>query len=696
MARRAGKGGIVVDIGTSYDDRGMRRAQNDVRQFGNTAKGATGPMSKFGSTMQTAVGKNLMSVQSAAAGALAGLGAFVGMMAVDGIQSAAAEEQQLARLRSALDNVNQGFALDSITAFIDKLMYATNVVDDELRPAFQTLVTATRDAKQAQDLLTLAVDISVAKNKDLGTVTTALARAANGSTTALGRLAPGLSENAREAGNFGIAVAELQTLFGGAAAANVDTFAGRLKNLQIVFDETKEAFGTGFLEGIEESLAGLGSISDAAVGLQPTFEELGRTIGETAGEIITLVDQLVQIREAAGIFGEIINPISSAAGTLAILGDALGIVAGKLGLNVVPSARDAANNLQVMGRTDFTYLRQQLGLVSSAADEAARPRTLSIVLQTRFEAGQVGMSPDLTRILNDYFESQIDDTVDAAADVKVTPPRDPFKEWTASLSEQSRVLATRVKLVAAGIPAVMADSILSSPDWRRIVKGVLAAGRQGVDAYVSQWLRAPDGVAAIADRVEAIVDVADQRLERIRDRADEFRDVQRQFADIAADFGKVTTVDADLPLTGVTITDNLRQRLAAVKQFAASLAELRDKGLGPSALADVIRLGPFEGLQYARAILEGGQVTIDTISNLSSQFQTPADVIGRIGAEAVTGTTLSQIQAGATFQVQAGAVQITVNGEVSATVRQQITDAVTDAFSQVGREARTRGRAGVR
>jgi hypothetical protein len=696
MARRTGKGGIVVDIGTSYDDRGMRRAQNDVRQFGNTAKGATGPMSKFGSTMQTAVGKNLMSVQSAAAGALAGLGAFVGMMAVDGIQSAAAEEQQLARLRSALDNVNQGFALDSITAFIDKLMYATNVVDDELRPAFQTLVTATRDAKQAQDLLTLAVDISVAKQRDLGSVATALARASTGSATALTRLGVPLSENAKKAGNFGIAVAELQTAFTGAAAASADTFAGRLENLQIVFDETKEAFGTGFLEGIEESLDGLGSISDVAVGLQTTFEDLGRSVGDTVGQVIDLVDKISRLQQSLGFLSDSFNPIAGAARDIGILSSVLEIVGNKIGLNVVPSARDAKNEILAMSQMDMSYLRQQLGLVSAAADEAARPRTLSIVLQARFNAGQVGMSPDLTRILNAYFESQIDDSYYSAADVKVAPPRDPFKEWTASLSEQSRVLATRVKLVAAGIPAVMADSILSSPDWRRIVKGVLAAGRQGVDAYVSQWLRAPDGVAAIADRVEAIVDVADQRLERIRDRADEFRDVQRQFADIAADFGKLTTVNPDLPLTGETISQNLRQRLATVKQFAASLDQLREKGLGPIALADIIRLGPFEGLQYAKAILEGGQVTIDTVANLSSQFQAPANVIGQIGAEVTTGTTLAAIQAGQQFQVQAGAVQITVNGEVTATVRQQITDAVTDAFSQVGREARTRGRAGVR
>ena len=100
--------------------------------------------------------------------------------AVDGIKSAAAEEQQLARLKSALDNVNQGFKLPEISTAIDKLQMATGVLDTDLRPAFQTLVTATKDAAQAQDLLSLAVDISVAKQKDLGSVATALAKASNG------------------------------------------------------------------------------------------------------------------------------------------------------------------------------------------------------------------------------------------------------------------------------------------------------------------------------------------------------------------------------------------------------------------------------------------------------------------------------------------------------------------------------------
>lgn len=699
MAKRMGKGGIVVHIGTEYTDKDIKRAQADLRRLEGTAKTTSTGMGKFGSTMQNAVGRNLYSVQTALAGAVAGMGAFALSMAVDGVQSAAAEEQQLAKLRSALDNVNQGFALDSITAFIDKLMYATNVADDELRPAFQTLVTATRDAAKAQDLLSLAVDISVAKNRSLASVSTALSKAANGQTTALTRLGVPLSENARAAGGFDTAIQELQATFTGSAAAAADTFAGRLANLQIVFDETKESFGTGFLTGIEESLAGMGSISDAAVGMQPAFEDLGESVGELVGQIVTLTSAISNMKNTFGPVADFFNPINSAAGAFELLGLAIDTVADKVGLGFLTQTDAAQGSLRTLVSTDFTNLNTSLGIVNTNLNTVARPRvaSISVVLQQRFNAGQVGMSPDLTRILDDYFEDLADNietgsTVVADAAKKV----DPFKAWTDSLADEGRKLIARARLIAKGIPPAMADGILSDPGWRRIVKGVMGQGAAAVRSYVEQWTKAPDGIAGIGGRVDAIVETARERLRGLRESEKEFRDIQKGFADIALDFGRVTTVDTSLPVTAETITDNLRQRLASVREFSRALTELQDRGLGPTALTDIIRLGPFEGLQYAKAILEGGQVTVDTIANLSTQFQAPADVIGRIGAEAVTGTTMGALQAAQTFTVQAGAVQITVNGEVTAATTRQIREAVTQAFTDVGREARTRGRTGVR
>lgn len=701
MARRMGQGGIVVHIGTEYTDRDLKRAQADLRRLSGTAKTSQGTMSKFGSTMQNAVGRNLFSVQTAIAGAVAGMGAFAVSMAVDGVKAAMAEEQQLARLKSALDNVNQGFALENITTAIDKMMYATGVADDELRPAFQTLVTATRDAERSQQLLALAVDISIAKQKDLGSVATALAKASTGQASALTRLGVPLSENARKAGNFQIAVQELSAAFGGAAAANADTFAGKLKILQIAFDETKEAFGTGFLEGFQASLDALGQVGDGIVGLQTDVQSLGVSVGEVAGQVVTLAAQFANLKTELGPFGFLLNPFNALQNDMTLVRAAVEAVKGVFG-DIIPVVDTASQAMQTFAFTDFSYLFRNLDTTIQKANDAARPRTLLLTIaEFKLTPGMGAGAPSLNALLADYYAGLQEDANDAAdatnsAGDQAAPKVNPFREWTKRLADEGAKLAARTRLIAKGIPAVMVDGILTDPGWKKITQGVMAAGADAVKKYVRQWTMAPEGVEAIGARVDAIVQAAQNRLKTLRDAEKNFRNIQQGFSEIATDFGKIGQIDQGVPVTATTITDDLRQRLASVRQFAAAVRQLQEQGLGPAALVDVIRLGPFEGLQYANAILEGGQFTIDQISQITAQFQTPADIIGRVGAEAQTGTTLEALQARETFTLQAGAVQITVNGEVTAQTRAQITDAVTDAFRQVGREARTRGRTGVR
>lgn len=696
MARSMNKPGIVVHIGTEYTDRDLKRAQADLRRLETGAKGTTGTMSKFGTTMQNAVGRNLYSVQTALAGAVAGMGAFAVSMAVDGVKSAMAEEQQLAKLRNALDNVDQGFAMGSVTQFIDRLMYATNVVDDELRPAFQTLVGVTRDAAKAQDLLTLAVDISADSGKSLATVSTALAKAAGGQATALNRILPGLSNGTRGTQNFEETLAKLQSRFSGAAAAAADTFAGRLKNLQIVFDESKEAFGTGFLEGIESSLGGLGTLGDAFVGLQPQVENLGRELGHITGQVIILTAELSKIRESLGPVADFINPIQGLANMFTVLN--LGIEAGKDSLDLIPQASDrATSGLHALAGSDFTNLQMNLHRVSIAADDVAKTRTMSIVVETRFAAGAAGVSDYVTRALDDYFAA-LEAGADAtnAAGAQAAAEIDPFKEWQKALAQSGRSLAMRAKLIAKGIPAAMADGILSDPNWPKIADRLMKSGREAIAGYVEQWKRAPEGVEAIGSEVERIVDAAQRRLDTLNDERERFAEIRRGFFEESMEFGKLTTLQGEAPVTAAAITENLRQRLAIVRQFATALEKLQAAGLGRSALGDVIALGPFEGLQYANAILAGGATTIRQIQTISGEFVRPSERIANIGAEVTTGKTAQMLDQSTNFTVQAGGINITVNGEITAQTRREIETAVTDAFGRVGRESRARGRTGVR
>ena len=75
----------------------------------------------------------------------------------------------------------------------------TGVADDELRPALETLVTATGSVAKSQKEMKQALDISAASGKDLETVTKAMALAHTGQTARLEKLIPGLSKAAKKA-----------------------------------------------------------------------------------------------------------------------------------------------------------------------------------------------------------------------------------------------------------------------------------------------------------------------------------------------------------------------------------------------------------------------------------------------------------------------------------------------------------------
>jgi hypothetical protein len=129
---------------------------------------------------------------------------------------------------------------------------ASGVSDDKLRPALSRLALSTNDAKKAQDLLTLALDISQATGKDLAGVANALGKAYDGNNASLGKLGIGLSAAELKAMSFTDVQGKLSDLFGGASAANAKTFAGRMEILKVTFDEAKESVGAKLLPIIQD------------------------------------------------------------------------------------------------------------------------------------------------------------------------------------------------------------------------------------------------------------------------------------------------------------------------------------------------------------------------------------------------------------------------------------------------------------
>ena len=188
----------------------------------------------------------------AAAGAAAG--AYAVKLAVDGVKAAIEDEAAQIRLATALKNATGATneMIASVEQQILKTSLATGVADDKLRPALQRLSLSTNDVTKAQDLLSLSLDIAQATGKGLDSVANALGKAYDGNTAALGKLGIGLSTAELKAMSFTDVQSKLTDLFGGAAAANAETFAGRLEILKVTFDEAKESVGARLLPIIQQ------------------------------------------------------------------------------------------------------------------------------------------------------------------------------------------------------------------------------------------------------------------------------------------------------------------------------------------------------------------------------------------------------------------------------------------------------------
>ena len=263
-------------------------------------------------------------------------------LAVDGVKAAIEDEQAQLRLANALRSAT-GATDAQIKATEDMILktsLATGVADDALRPALQRLAVSTKDTVEAQKLLSLALDISKASGKDLESVANALGRAQDGNTTSLGRLGLGLSKAELATLSFTEIQTKLSDLYGGAAAANAETFQGKIDRLKVGFDEAVESLGFALLPQVEKFI---GFLNETGI---PTLNAF--IAGLTGDE--GLVDGLEQSQKGAQTFGQVI------AATAGIISGFITFVREAVGL-LVEFANQAIRVINVIKPgTDIGYI----------------------------------------------------------------------------------------------------------------------------------------------------------------------------------------------------------------------------------------------------------------------------------------------------------------------------------------------------
>jgi len=235
----SGPGNILIKVGAE--------AGQAIRELGTVDKA-------LGDTMTTHQ-KMAAGLQKAALPAAAALGA-IAVASVDAAKAAAQDAAARDKMMGVLERTTgateaQAAAIDD---WIGKLSLATGVADDDLRPAMARLAASTGDTAKAQEALRIAMDVSAATGKDLGTVAAAIGKAYDGSTGGLSRLGVGLDQATLKTKDMTLIMGQLADMTGGAMARQADTAAGQYAIFTNQMNELKESLGAGLLPVIQALL----------------------------------------------------------------------------------------------------------------------------------------------------------------------------------------------------------------------------------------------------------------------------------------------------------------------------------------------------------------------------------------------------------------------------------------------------------
>ena len=262
---------ISIPVISDFDSKGIDKAIREFKKLETTGEKA-----------QFAIKKAAVP----AAAALAGLG----IVAVDAVKAFMEDDKAAQILATSLRNTTGATdaQIASVEKFITQTSIAAAVSDDELRPALEKLVRGTGDVTKAQDLLSLALDISAGTGKDLGAVSDALSKAFNGQLGPLKKLDPALASLVENGASADEVFAALAGTFKGAASTAANTASGQMKSLSIQMGEFKESIGAAILPLVEKMLPALQAFSKWAQENPKLITILAAAMGVLAASIVAV------------------------------------------------------------------------------------------------------------------------------------------------------------------------------------------------------------------------------------------------------------------------------------------------------------------------------------------------------------------------------------------------------------------------
>ena len=218
---------IRIDIASEFKDKGFKQAEK-----------ATGTLQ---SNLKN-LGKTLVGVLSVRE---------VYQFGKAAVKAFGDDEQAATRLSQTLGNLGLAFEDARVKSFLSDLEATSGVLDDQLRPAFQSLLTSTGSVTKAQELLGLSLDVAAGSGVDVVSVAGDLSKAYIGNTRSLAKYNTGLTKAELQTMAFADVQAVLAKQFAGQNAAYLDTYSGKVTILNVAYANMQETIGKGLVDAFQ-------------------------------------------------------------------------------------------------------------------------------------------------------------------------------------------------------------------------------------------------------------------------------------------------------------------------------------------------------------------------------------------------------------------------------------------------------------
>lgn len=209
------------------------------------------------------------------------------------VKAFAADEAAAIRLTNAVDNLGFAFANADVTKFIANLEATSGIADDKLRPAFQALLTTTKDLNASYKLLNDAIAISRGSGVDLATVAQDLANGYTGVTRGLRKYNTGLTQAELKSKSFAEVLGVLNSQFAGANQAYLDSYAYKLDVLTVASENAKETIGAGLIDAFAR-LGGGTEVQDAV----KAIDNIAKAVNGVTMAVATVIGGFAKLFKA--------------------------------------------------------------------------------------------------------------------------------------------------------------------------------------------------------------------------------------------------------------------------------------------------------------------------------------------------------------------------------------------------------------